>query len=93
MSKQVTAEDLVEGRVYRAKKPGVVRGGYVNDRVIIRTLGPQVQYDGPAVAIGRRYPIVSVEKFLEWAGKDVTDEMPEGRWKDWREYVVESALR
>ena len=67
------------GRVYRAKKPSN-NGGLFNDRVVLWTNGEFVQYDGPAVGWGRHYPKVSMEKFLAWAGRDVTDEMPPEAW-------------
>lgn len=80
----MTELTLTVGRTYRAKKPANSRG-LVNDRTIlwIGALGMTVQYDGPAVAMGRHYPKVSREDFLKWAGRDVTDELPEGKYADW----------
>jgi hypothetical protein len=75
--------DLSEGQVWRAKKPAN-SGGLVNDRVILRInfLG-DVQYDGPAVARGRHYPIVSRVTFEKWCGRDVTKELPKDDWQPW----------
>lgn len=74
-------EDLKVGRVYRAKRPRVVHtlgGSYVNDRQIlyISPFGDTIQYDTPKVGFGSRYPMISTEKFLKWAAKDITDELP-----------------
>ena len=71
-------EDLKVGRVYRAKRPrGVHRldGSYVNDREIlyISPFGESIQYDSPSVTFKAKYPIISTEKFLKWADKDITD--------------------
>lgn len=74
----LAAEDIQRGRIYRARRPKqrftLALGDHYNDREVIwvsqgRT---QVQYDGPAVRLGSRYPMVSMEKFLQWAGKDIT---------------------
>ena len=80
----MTKEDLKAGRCYRAKKPRNVRGFY-NDRQVKRLTETQVQYDGPAVAWGRKYPLVSIEKFLAWASHDVTDDLPPGEWQDFHD--------
>lgn len=74
-------EDLKVGRVYRAKRPrGVHRldGSYVNDRQIlyISPFGESIQYDSPSVTFKAKYPIISTEKFLKWADKDITDSLP-----------------
>ncbi len=75
---------LKAGRIYEAKKPALV-GSYaqVNDRQIvwISPDGSRVQYDSPSVAFGRRRPIVTAAKFLEWAARDVTEEMPPEDWR------------
>jgi hypothetical protein len=34
-----------------------------------------VQYDSISVRNGRHYPIVNMSKFLNWAAKDVTEEL------------------
>ena len=72
------------GRVYEGKKRR--RCGYIfnpvwNDRQVVYCSETVVQYDSPTVSNGRKYPMVSVEQFLKWAGRDVTDEMPD---RDWR---------
>ncbi|ELY5803530.1 hypothetical protein SNN69_002916 [Cronobacter sakazakii] len=77
--------ELKIGRCYRAKKPRPA-GQFttcVNDRQIIHIGINTVQYDGPSVHAGRKYPTVSKEKFLEWASHDVTDELPPGEWQTW----------
>lgn len=74
-------EDLKVGRVYRAKRPRVVHtlgGSYINDRQIL-SISPfeeNIQYDSPKVGFGSKYPVISVEKFLKWADKDITDSLP-----------------
>lgn len=76
------------GRTYRAKKPRRAGGSFgplVNDRTVIFSNGIVVQYNGPAVATGRHYPIVTVEKFIEWAARNVTDELPDGEYDKWPE--------
>lgn len=79
-------EDLKVGRVYRAKRPrGVHRldGSYVNDRQIlyISPFGESIQYDSPSVTFKAKYPIISTEKFLKWADKDITDSLPPNEWE------------
>ncbi|MFY4008119.1 MULTISPECIES: hypothetical protein [Achromobacter] len=78
--------DVKVGRTYRAKRPAE-SGGLVNDRTVqwIGSVG-QVQYDGPAVRRGSRYPIVSRAAFEAWADRDVTDELPTGEYQDWTDY-------
>jgi len=78
----VKKEDLKRGRVFCAKRPqkiGIM--GYLNDRHILHVGEFTVQYDSPTVRMGRRYPRVEIEKFLKWADKDVTSEMPKGEWR------------
>ena len=62
------------GKYYRAKKPLKCLDGGFNDRVIlwISKDGTKVQYDGYSVNIGRQYPTVPFNKFLKWAGKEIT---------------------
>lgn len=72
--------DIQKGRVYRAKKPANC-GGYYNDRQVLYLSDSVVQYDGPAVANGRRYPKVARDVFERWAGEDVTDKLPDGDWQ------------
>lgn len=80
----MSAVDLQVGRTFRAKKPRN-SNGLVNDRTIvyIDRVFARVQYDGPAVAFGRHLPMSSIEEFLDWAERDVTDELPEGEYQDW----------
>lgn len=78
--------ELKVGRTYRAKKPGHSQE-LVNDRTIKWIGLEEVQYDGPAVAFGRRYPKVSREKFLAWAGSDVTEELPQNEYETWKDYL------
>lgn len=78
--------ELKVGRTYRAKKPRPVPGDYaplVNDRTIKWIGAFEVQYDGPAVSMGRHYPKVSHEQFRKWADRDVTDELPPDSYADW----------
>lgn len=80
-------KDIMPGRCYEAKRPA--RIGYpprYNDRQVkwVSSRLTEVQYDSPTVAVGRRYPIVSMAKFLKWAGRDVTAIMPKGEWRGWR---------
>lgn len=82
------ALELKVGKTYRAKKPrraGRSFDSLINDRTIIwmSVGGSQIQYDGPAVGIGSNYPIVSREKFLAWADRDVTEELPQGEYASW----------
>lgn len=72
--------EIQKGRVYRAKKPGNT-GGYYNDRQVLYIGIDTVQYDGPAVGMGRHYPTVSMEKFKAWAAEDVTEKLPPGEWQ------------
>ena len=77
---QLARTDLKVGHTYAAKKPARVRG-YINDRQLLHVGMFEVQYDGPAVANGRRYPRIDIDKFLAWAGADVTDQMPPDEWR------------
>jgi hypothetical protein len=79
----LTAADIKIGRFYEAKRPSMVvsGGGLMNDRKVIYVSKTQVQYDGPAVQNGRHYPTVSMDAFLNWAKRDITDEMPEFQWR------------
>lgn len=84
--------ELKAGYTYRAKRPGVSQG-LVNDRTI-KYIGMEfVQYDGPAVAEGRHFPKVSKEKFLAWADRDVTDELPPGEYQTWKSYLEQKAKK
>lgn len=42
-----------------------------------------VQYDSPSVKNGKNYPMMPMKKFLAWVGKDVTELMPKGDWREW----------
>jgi hypothetical protein len=85
----LTADQLVVGRVYRAKRPAPAdrtfsnQDGFYNDRQVvwIGAFGTEVQYDGPAVANGRHLPKIAMDAFLKWADKDVTDQLPAGAWQ------------
>ena len=80
MTKELTAEDLQVGKWYRAKSPRMVGktfgniDGEPNDRQIIWIGLGQLQYDGPSVKLGARYPEQDIEKFLKWAGRELTVE-------------------
>lgn len=78
--------ELKIGRTYRAKNPAPAGTGYFNDRQILwmDSLGQTIQYDGPAVAFGRKYPKISREQFVKWVDRDVTDELPPGEWQRWK---------
>lgn len=64
-----TANDygLKVGEVYRPRK-----GSRSSEREIlwISADGRMIQYDGPAVRLGRHHPTVSVDSFVKWAGLD-----------------------
>jgi len=64
------------GKYYRAKKPLKCADGGFNDRYILWVSldGTKVQYNSYTVADGRHYPTVPIEKFLKWAGKEITKE-------------------
>lgn len=75
--------ELKVGRVYRAKKPRSAYIGmtaYYNDRQVIWIGLGEVQYDSPTVGFGRKFPKVTTEAFLKWAGADITAEMPKESW-------------
>lgn len=75
---------LERGRTYRGQKPACVPScRLVNDRTVIYVGVDEVQYDGPSVAPGRHYPRVPIGKFLEWAGHDLSDELPPGVYASW----------
>lgn len=56
---------LAQGSTYSART-----GSRSPERTVlwISPDGRRVQYDGPAVRIGRNYPVVSAEAFAKWAG-------------------------
>jgi len=83
-SAATTELQLQVGRTYRAKRPaptgGLFQQQLYNDRTIKWVGVLEVQYDGPAVAMGRHYPKVTIEAFRKWAARDVTDELPDGEY-------------
>lgn len=78
-------QDLRVGRVYRGKrKPTTfvaLHEEVYNDRQVLWIGLGEVQYDAPSVRAGRNYPKIPKDKFLAWAGEDVTDRLPEGDWE------------
>jgi len=79
----LTVKDIMPGRCFEAKRPA--RIGYpsfYNDRQVkwVNSTRTLVQYNSPTVTA-----IVIMEKFLKWAGRDVTALMPKGEWRAWRE--------
>lgn len=79
--------DLIVGHTYRAKRPAPASNGCVNDRTIIWMGGhDRLQYDGPTVGLGAKFPACTVEQFRKWAARDVTDELPEERYMEWTAY-------
>lgn len=38
----------------------------------------------PKVGFGSKYPVISVEKFLKWADKDITDSLPPNEWEKYK---------
>ena len=77
--------DLKEGSVYCSKRPRVVRRfldhDVYDDRQIVWLGFDSVQYDSPTVQPGRRLPTISIEKFLKWAGEEVTQELEDRGWR------------
>ncbi len=65
--------ELKVGATYRARHPHKLQNGELNDREVVYMDEFRVQYDGPAVHFGQRYPAVSVQKFRKWAGKEVEE--------------------
>jgi hypothetical protein len=64
--------ELHVGHVYKAKRSNTLRK--------ILWLGQtSVQYDSPA--IGEPFRKIPIEKFLSWAGEDITEQMPDGEWR------------
>lgn len=87
--------ELFKWRVYEAKVPMPVntQRTHLNstlvydDREIQRISDGIVYYDSPLVSPKtdgqkRNLPSVTIEDFLKWAGRDVTDEMPKGEWRE-----------
>lgn len=77
---------LTVGRTYRAKTPrvaGTLFNQLYNDRTIKWIGRDSVQYDGPSVKFGRKYPTVTRDQFTKWASHDVTDQLPPGEYQPW----------
>lgn len=53
------------GRTYESR-PG--SRSAPREVIWVSALGDTVQYDGPAVKLGSRYPQVSADAFAKWAG-------------------------
>lgn len=84
----MNADDIKPGRCYAAAKPAPCRAPFgqprlMNDRQVkwMSTDKKTLQYDGPAVRQGAKYPMVTTADFAAWAGRDVTEEMPRGEWR------------
>lgn len=83
---QLTAADIRSGRCYEARRTAFVgAANEANDRqvIFVNESRTEVQYDSPTVRDGVQYPILSMEKFVKWAKRDITELMPKG---DWRTY-------
>jgi hypothetical protein len=63
------------GKCYRSKKPVKCLDGGFNDRRVLWVShdGSKVQYDSPTIGQNRHYPTIVLEKFLKWAGKEITN--------------------
>lgn len=59
------------GATYRGKKPRKYLDGSFNDRTILWVGQGRVQYDGPAVKDGSKYPSVTHAQFWAWADHEV----------------------
>lgn len=75
---------ILLNRTYRAKRPSNA-DGFVNDRVVRWIGDTEIQYDGPAVGFGAKYPRITKAAFAKWADRDVTDELPGGEWAPWND--------
>ncbi len=88
------ASDIKVGGIYRSKKPKRVLFNFVNEVVddrqvcFVSPLGGQVQFDSPSIKTGKHYPTITMEKFLAWAGSDVTGTLPKDEWFPWSEYIA-----
>lgn len=69
---ELTARQLHVGGVYRAKRFREFMGE-TNDRTIVWISADKahVQYDSDTVKIGRRLPVIPIDKFLGWAKFEV----------------------
>ncbi len=81
----MTRDDLIINHISSAKRPRQTLDGFCNDRMIVYVGVTVVQYDFASLGMGRRYPGISVEKFLAWVGDDVTSKTPKGSWRDWKD--------
>lgn len=68
----LTVKDIRIGATYRGKTRRSNDWGQSNDRTVlyISPLG-EVQYDSDMLPNGRRYPRVTMDKFLRWAAAEV----------------------
>lgn len=84
----LTAVDILPGHIYEAKRPVCASTFLVNDRQVMWVSADRslVQYDSPALADGRHYPKVTMEKFLKWACRDITALVPPNNWRAWAQY-------
>lgn len=86
MKVELESKDLIVGHVYKGKNPRKT-GSFLepvwNDREVVWIGIMEVQYDGPTVKTGQKFPRVSIEKFLGWASEDITDQMIDldGNWR------------
>ena len=80
----VTREDVLPGRVFSAKRRSYgAFDGLINDRQVkwVGALRTEVQYDSPTVANARKFPKVTMDAFLKWVDRDITEDMPAGEWR------------
>lgn len=74
----MTAAEIKRGHVYRAKHPRkrytLGLGDHFTDREVVYVDERRVQYDGPHIKLGQHFPTVSMDEFLAWVGKDVTEQ-------------------
>jgi hypothetical protein len=81
---ELTEKDIQVKRCYEAKRMSFVTPeNLANDRQVlyINQSRTEVQYDSPTLKNGMHYPMVSMEKFVKWARRDVTDLMTKGEWR------------
>ena len=95
MTTELKPQELAIGKTYRAKKParaGGILHTFVNDRQIMWVSADfaHVQYDSPALPLGRHYPRVTMEAFLKWASHEVILKKQDD-WVSWAAYEAERA--
>ncbi len=80
---ELTADNIQANHVYSAKNHRRNGHGEYNDRMVIWVSPTRlyVQYDASTLGFGRRYPRVTMEKFVKWAEADVTDATPKHGWR------------